>query len=160
MSSEGAGAHADVGACRGPRGGLTSPRGHFLFICGRGDVREAAGPFRQARDARCKEVAVLPPKSCLCRGLTWESRWEADAPSFSGKDGVWKSDEELRQWAGLLGRCGDPGCSGACPPRRQGSLGSRAGGPHPVVPLMPRWRPHVSPALTTMCRGRLPVERA
>lgn len=32
--------------------------------------------------------------------------------------------------------------------------------PHPVVPLTPRWRPHVSPELTTMCRGGLPVERA
>jgi len=25
-------------------------------------VREAAGPFGQAWDARCKEVAVFPPK--------------------------------------------------------------------------------------------------
>lgn len=71
-------------------------------------VREAAGPFGQAWDARCKEAAVLPPRRGLGQRLTWESRWEADAPSLSGKDGVWKSDEELRQGAGLLGEAWRP----------------------------------------------------
>lgn len=108
LSSEGAGALAGRGACRSPRGGLMAPSGTSSSSWGRRRWGWGCSWLSARPPVPLARPGMPPPKRGLGQRLPWESRWEADAPSLSGKDGVWKSDEELRQWAGLLGEAWRP----------------------------------------------------
>lgn len=165
LSSEGAGALAGRGACRSPRGGLMAPSGTSSSSWGRRrwgwgcSWLSARPPVPLARPGM---PGARRPR-CPLRSEVWVSGslgrvgGKPMPRAFRERTGCGRATRSFDSGQGSWARRGGPGCPEGMPSVSWGLAGLPGRRPHPGVPSMTRWRPHVSPELTTMGRGGLPV---